>query len=271
MIRFACPSCSHIFKTAEENAGKNILCQICKQPVQIPPAIRKSMLGIAVPEKPVIANEEPVAASSQPTAAPVEEEIGAADFQSFQETPQLIETPPPPKSRAGFLAVLALAGLALLLVGGVGGWFGHQAFGVLASKDGHHGGTSEGKAADPENKDDRESQGKAEELQQFREIVKHPFWHVEATEKDINRIIDVILAQKRGAVVFIDDQLYTSVRSGGVFEEMHKKGTIMAPNDMKSERYFYIDLDYQTARPTRREIVSKLRTELDAADHKPDP
>ena len=96
--------------------------------------------------------------------------------------------------------------------------------------------------------------------------MKHPFWRVEATEKDINRIVDLILAQKRGAVVFIDDQLYASVRSGGVFEELHKKGTIMAPNDMKSERYFYIDLGYQPAPPTRREIIAKFRSELDAAN-----
>ena len=67
-------------------------------------------------------------------------------------------------------------------------------------------------------------------------------------------------------VVFIDDQLYASVRSGGVFEELHKKGTIMAPNDMKSDRYFYYDLGYESGRPTRREIIAKLRSELDAAN-----
>src|SRR5262249_13718682 len=81
MIRFACPSCSRIFKTAEENAGKRILCQICKQPVQIPPPVRKAMLGIAVSEKAIIAQEEPVAVSAEPTLAPIEEEIVAKDFQ----------------------------------------------------------------------------------------------------------------------------------------------------------------------------------------------
>jgi hypothetical protein len=265
MIRFACPSCSHTFKTAEENAGKKILCQICKQPVQIPPPVRKAMLGIAVPEKSVTVQEEPVAAPAEPTGAPVEEEIVAKDFQFVPETSEPIEAPSP-KSRAGFLAVLALAGLALLMVGAVCGWFAHQTFGVVQSKGGDHAGTSNGKPSDSENKEDRETLGKADEVQQFREVVKHPFWRVEATEKDINRLVDLILAQKPGAVVFIDDQLYTSPRSGGVFEELHKKGTIMAPNDMKSERYFYIDLGYQSARPTRREIISKLRSELDAAN-----
>jgi hypothetical protein len=268
MIRFACPSCSRIFKTAEENAGKRILCQICKQPVQIPPPVRKAMLGIAVPEKAIIAQEESVAVPAEPTPAPVEEEIVAKDFQFVPETiePAEAPSPSPPKSRGGFFAILALAGLALLTIGAVGGWFAHQTFGGLVSKSGDQGRASNGKPTESDNKDDRETQATAEELQQFREIVKHPFWRVEATEKDINRIVDLILAQKRGAVVFIDDQLYASVRSGGVFEELHKKGTIMAPNDMKSERYFYIDLGYQPAPPTRREIIAKFRSELDAAN-----
>ncbi len=267
MIRFACPSCSHIFKTAEENVGKKILCQICKQPVQIPPPVRKATLGIAVPEKPVTVQQEPVADPPVPTGAPVEQEIIAKEFLFVPETPGPIEAPPsPPKSRAGFLAVLALTGLALLMIGAVCGWFAHQTFGVVLSRGGDHAGASNGKPSDLENRDDHETQGNADELQQLREIVKHPFWRVEATEKDINRLIDLILAQKPGAVVFIDDQLYASPRSGGVFEELHKKGTIMAPNDMKSERYFYIDLGYQSARPTRREIIAKLRSELDAAN-----
>jgi hypothetical protein len=269
MIRFACPSCSHIFKTAEENAGKKILCQICKQPVQIPPPVRKAMLGVAVPEKTVIEQVEPVASPAEPTVAAVEEEIIAKDFQFVQEAPDPVEapSPPPPKSRAGFLAVLALAGLALLVVGAICGWLAHQSLGDVVSKSGDFTGASNGKPTDSDNKDDRETQPKPEELQQFREIVKHPFWRVGATEKDINRIINLILDQKRGAVVFIDDQLYSSVRSGGAFEELHKRGAIMAPNDMKSERYFYIDLGYQSARPTRREIIAKLRGELDAANH----
>jgi hypothetical protein len=262
MIRFACPACSHIFKTAEENAGKKTLCQICKQPVQIPPAIRRVMLGIPVPEKAAVDQEEPGVAPTQPPLTTIEEAIVVGDFQSFQDTPEPIPTPAPapPKSRAGFLVILSLAGLALLVVGGVCGWFARVAIESHAPRLVDKGTPpATGKATEPDA--DGESEAK-----QIQEIVKHPFWRVEASEKDINRILDVILTQKRGGVVFIDDRLYTSARSGGVFEEMHKKGTIMAPNDMKSERYIYIDLGYEKTGPTRREVLAQLRAELDAAN-----
>jgi hypothetical protein len=257
MICFTCPACSRIFRTADENAGKIILCNVCKQPLQIPPAIRTAM-----PSDPVPANAGLAPLATMPRTTPLREKSAADAFQSIRETPASMPTPAEPKGHAVFLAILFFAAFEVLLTGGAC---------IVVSIDDSKGKPSAGTAAGPENTDESKADDEAEEAKQFQAVLKHPFWRVEATEKDINRVIDVILAQKPGAVIFIDDQLYTSPRSGGVFEEMHKKGIILAPNDMKSDRYFYIDLEDKMAQPTRRAIISKLRTELDAANQKADP
>jgi hypothetical protein len=185
---------------------------------------------------------------------------GAPQFN--QKTTEQLERPATREGHAVFLTILFFAAFQLLFTGGAC---------VVVSIDDSKGKASANTHMDTENTDETKADDKEDVAKQFQAILKHPFWRVEPMEKDINRIIDVILSQKPGAVIFIDDQLYTSPRSGGAFEEMHKKGIIMAPNDMQSDRYFYVEREYKAGPPTRRDILSKLRAELDTANKKMDP